>query len=144
MSRSVNAVHLLGNVGKDSEVRFTPSGSIVANFSLATNERRKDAQGNWQDHTEWHNLVCFQKNAELARDYVRKGTKMFIEGKLQTRSWEKDGVTQYRTEILVSQMIFIGGDSDRPAAQAQAPPKRERTLAEELEATEISDSDIPF
>ena len=83
MAKSVNKVILLGNVGKDPEIRSTPSGTIVANFALATSDRFQDAQGNWQDRTEWHNLVAFKRTAEIIRDYVKKGSKLYIEGKLR-------------------------------------------------------------
>ncbi len=83
MARSVNKVILLGNVGKDPEIRSTPSGTMVASFSLATSDRYKDAQGNWQDRTEWHNLVAFKRTAEIVRDYVKKGSKLYIEGSLR-------------------------------------------------------------
>src|SRR6185437_10065537 len=88
MAKSVNKVFLLGNVGKDPEIRSTAGGTMVANFTLATSDRQKDAQGNWQDRTEWHNLVAFTRLAEIVRDYVKKGSKLYIEGKIQTRSWD--------------------------------------------------------
>ena len=87
MARSVNKVTLLGNVGKDPEIRSTPGGTMVANLALATSDRQKDAQGNWQDHTEWHNLKAFNRTAEIVRDYVKKGSKLYIEGKITTNSW---------------------------------------------------------
>src|ERR1700689_4166122 len=89
MAKSVNKVILLGNVGKDPEMRSTGGGTLVANFTLATSDRQKDAQGNWQDRTEWHNLVAFKRTAEIVHDYVKKGSKLYIEGKIQTRSWEE-------------------------------------------------------
>jgi single-strand DNA-binding protein len=103
MSKSVNKVILLGNLGKDAEVKALQSGNAVANFSLATTERYKDTRGEWQDKTEWHNLVAYGRTAEIVRDYTEKGSKLYIEGKLSTRSWEdKDtGKTIYRTEIVV-------------------------------------------
>ena len=88
MAKSVNKVILLGNVGKDPEIRSTGGGTMVANFTLATSDRQKDAQGNWQDRTEWHNLVAFKRTAEIVRDYVKKGSKLYVEGKIQTRSWD--------------------------------------------------------
>src|SRR5271165_67851 len=114
MARSVNKVTLLGNVGKDPEIRSTPGGAMVANFGLATSDRQKDAQGNWQDHTEWHNLVAFTRTAEIVRDYVKKGSKLFIEGKIQTRSWEdKDTkAKRYKTEILVNDLSLLSGRDD--------------------------------
>jgi single stranded DNA-binding protein len=86
MAKSVNKVILLGNVGKDPEIRSTPSGAIVANFTLATSDNFQDQQGAWQERTEWHTLVAFKRTAEIVRDYVKKGSKLYIEGKLQTRS----------------------------------------------------------
>jgi single-strand DNA-binding protein len=114
MAKSVNKVFLLGNVGKDPEIRSTPSGTMVANFTLATSDRFQDAQGNWQDRTEWHNLVAFKRLAEIVRDYVKKGSKLFIEGKIQTRSWEdKDTkAKRYRTEIIVNDLSLLSGRDD--------------------------------
>ena len=84
MAKSVNKVILLGNVGKDPEIKATASGTVVATFSIATSERFKDKTGNWQDRTEWHNLVAYQRTAEIIRDYVKKGNKLYVEGRLQT------------------------------------------------------------
>lgn len=114
MARGVNKVILLGNVGKDPEIRTTAGGMNVASFSLATAERTKDQQGNWTDKTEWHNLVAFGRTAEIVRDYVKKGTQLFIEGKIQTRSWDdkESGQKKYRTEIIVNEMNLLGGRGD--------------------------------
>ena len=111
MAKGVNKVFLLGNVGKDPEIRTTAGGMTVASFSLATADRAKDAQGNWADKTEWHNLVCFQRTAEVVRDYVKKGTQIFVEGKIQTRSWDdkESGQKKYKTEILVDELSLLGG-----------------------------------
>src|ERR1700758_3644292 len=111
MAKSVNKVILLGNTGKDPETRSTPGGMLVANFTLATSDRQKDQQGNWQDRTEWHNLVAFGRTAEIVRDYVKKGTKLFIEGKIQTRSWDdkESGAKRYRTEIIVNDLSLLSG-----------------------------------
>jgi single-strand DNA-binding protein len=111
MAKGVNKVFLLGNVGKDPEIRTTAGGMTVASFSLATAERAKDQQGNWADKTEWHNLVCFQRTAEVVRDYVKKGTQIFVEGKIQTRSWDdkESGQKKYKTEILVNELSLLGG-----------------------------------
>jgi single-strand DNA-binding protein len=110
MAKGVNKVLLLGNVGKDPEIRTTAGGMTVASFSLATADRAKDAQGNWADKTEWHNLVCFQRTAEVVRDYVKKGTQLFVEGKIQTRSWDDktSGEKKYKTEILVNELTLLG------------------------------------
>jgi len=111
MAKGVNKVFLLGNVGKDPEIRTTAGGMTVASFSLATADRAKDAQGNWADKTEWHNLVCFQRTAEIVRDYVKKGSQIFVEGKIQTRSWDDktSGEKKYKTEILVNELSLLGG-----------------------------------
>ncbi len=111
MAKGVNKVFLLGNVGKDPEIRTTAGGMAVASFSLATADRAKDQQGNWTDKTEWHNLVCFQRTAEIVRDYVKKGTQLFIEGKIQQRSWDDktSGEKKYKTEILVNELSLLGG-----------------------------------
>src|SRR5271165_1066533 len=111
MAKSVNKVILLGNVGKDPEVRSTGSGTMVANFTLATSDRFQDPQGNWQDRTEWHNLVAFKRTAEIVRDYVKKGSKLYIEGKIQTRSWDdkETGAKRYRTEIIVNDLSLLSG-----------------------------------
>ena len=111
MAKGVNKVFLLGNVGKAPEIRTTAGGMTVASFSLATAERAKDQQGNWADKTEWHNLVCFQRTAEVVRDYVKKGTQIFVEGKIQTRSWDdkESGQKKYKTEILVNELSLLGG-----------------------------------
>lgn len=111
MAKGVNKVFLLGNVGKDPEIRTTGNGTTVASFSLATAERTKDQTGNWVDKTEWHNLVCFQRTAEIVRDYVKKGSQIFVEGKIQTRSWDDktSGEKKYKTEILVNELSLLGG-----------------------------------
>jgi single-strand DNA-binding protein len=111
MAKGTNKAFLLGNVGKDPEIRSTAGGMIVASFSLATADRQKDGSGNWSDKTEWHHLVAFNRTAEVVRDYVKKGTQLFIEGKIQTRSWDdkESGQKKYRTEILVNELTLLGG-----------------------------------
>ena len=110
MAKGVNKVILLGNVGKDPEMRATPSGMVIAQFTLATADRRKEGD-KWVDTTEWHNLVCFGRTAEIVRDYVKKGKQLYIEGKIQTRSWDdkESGQKKYRTEILVNDLALLGG-----------------------------------
>jgi single-strand DNA-binding protein len=158
MARSVNKATLLGNVGKDPEIRTTPSGVMVATFGLATSDNQKDAQGNWQEHTEWHNLVAFKRTAEIVRDYVKKGSKLYIEGKIQTRSWEDKETKQkrYRTEILVNDLVLLsareeGSGGGRPATSGtsaasfdQRPPATAGAPDEYSQQAEISDDDIPF
>jgi single-strand DNA-binding protein len=108
MSKSVNKVLLLGNVGKDPEVYNLHNG-IVVNLSLATNESFKDGRGDWQERVEWHNLVAFQRTAEIIREYVRKGSRIFVEGKLRTHSWDdkQTGERRHKKEILVSEVSLL-------------------------------------
>jgi len=110
MAKSVNKALLLGYTGKAPEIRSTAGGTLAAGFSLATTERQEDRQGNWTDKTEWHNLVAYGRTAEIVRDYVKKGTHLFIQGKIQTRSWDdKDsGQKKYRTEIVVFDLTLLG------------------------------------
>jgi len=115
MAKSVNKVILLGNVGKEPEIKVLPNGQPVANFSIATSDRYKDQQGNFQDRTEWHNITAYGKLAEIVRDYVKKGNKLYIEGRLTTRSWD-DKDTQkkvYRTEIVVADLSLLSGRDDQ-------------------------------
>jgi len=109
--KSLNRVTLIGNLGKDPEVKFTPSGTPVAKIALATNERFKDKNGEWQDRTEWHNVVLWQRLAEIAGEYLKKGGKVYIEGRLQTRSWDDKQTNQkkYMTEVVASDLILLGG-----------------------------------
>jgi single-strand DNA-binding protein len=156
MAKGVNKVFLLGNVGKDPEIRTTPSGMTVASFSLATAERAKDAQGNWADKTEWHNLVAFQRTAEIVRDYVKKGTQVFIEGKIQTRSWDdkESGQKKYRTEILINELSLLGGGAGRSegASSSSGGYSSSRSSSSSPVPTPsndyadqgITDEDIPF
>jgi single-strand DNA-binding protein len=156
MARSVNKVTLLGNVGKDPEIRSSASGVMVANLTLATSDRYQDQQGNWQDRTEWHNLVAFKRTAEIVRDYVKKGSKLYVEGKIQTRSWDdkETGAKRYRTEIIVNELVLLssreegaGGYTRQASASNSAanfdqrPPAGHDDIAQ---TAEISDDDIPF
>lgn len=108
--QGVNKVILIGNLGKDPEVRHLDNGASVANFSIATTETYKDRNsGERVDQTEWHNIVLWRGLAEIAEKYLKKGDSVYIEGKLRTRSWEKDGVTRYTTEVVGDQMTMLGG-----------------------------------
>jgi single-strand DNA-binding protein len=144
MPKGVNKVFLLGNVGKDPEIRSTAGGTTVASFSLATAERRKDSSGEWVDKTEWHNLVAFSKTAEVIRDYVKKGTQLFIQGKIQTSSWDdkQSGQKRYKTEIIVDELTLLGGgDKNNGATYAPSTPVEE---VENIHGVDITDDDIPF
>lgn len=151
----INKVTLVGNVGGDVEVRFMGNGNAVANLTLATNETWKDkASGERKTKTEWHRVVLFGKIAEIAGQYVKKGTTLYIEGKLQTREWEKDGVKRYSTEIVVDMggtMKMMGGRNDSGAGQAQAKPAQAKQQSQERPAQaqpapsdDNFDDDIPF
>ncbi|MGD0164703.1 MAG: single-stranded DNA-binding protein [Candidatus Sulfotelmatobacter sp.] len=148
MPKSVNKVILVGNVGKDPEVRYSQSGTPVANFSLATNERFKDRSGEWQDRTEWHNIVAWQRLAEIVGEYVAKGSKVYVEGKLQTTSWEdrQSGERKYRTEIVARDLLLLGprensgGDHQRPTHNEN----QNQDQPSHAGSGEIVDQDIPF
>jgi single-strand DNA-binding protein len=106
---SLNKVMLIGNLGKDPEVRYTASGQAVAGFSLATSEKYKDKSGEWVDKTEWHNITLWGKLAEIAKEYLTKGKTVYIEGRLQTRKWQdRDGRDRYTTEIVGDKMQMLG------------------------------------
>ena len=156
MAKSVNKVILLGNVGKDPEIRSTPAGAIVASFTLATSDRYQDPQGNWQDRTEWHNLVAFKRTAEIVRDYVKKGSKLYIEGTLRTNSWDdkQTGQKRYRTEIIVNDMSLLSGRDEgspggaggysRSSSSSYDQRPAQAPADEYAQSAEISDEDIPF
>lgn len=154
MAKSVNKVILIGNLGKDPEVKYTPSGTPVAKFSLATNERYKDKNGQWQDRTEWHNLVAWQRTAEIIGEYVKKGSKIYVEGSLRTSSWDdkNTGEKKYRTEIVINDLVLLSGRGEpgaegegrsRAAAGANNIDQR-APEAEPAHSTGITDEDIPF
>jgi len=124
MAGGVNKVILIGNLGKDPEVRFTPGGQAVANFTIATNESWTDKQGQKQERTEWHRIVVWGKLAELCGEYLSKGRQCFVEGRLQTREWtDKEGKKNYTTEVVAQNVQFLGargdsaGGSPRPRSQ---------------------------
>ncbi|MGY0576558.1 MAG: single-stranded DNA-binding protein [Paraglaciecola chathamensis] len=111
-SKGVNKVILVGNLGQDPEVRYMPNGNAVANLSIATSESWKDQQGQMQERTEWHRLTMYRRLAEVAGEYLRKGSQIYVEGKLQTRKWQdQQGQDKYTTEVIVDQMQMLGGKS---------------------------------
>ena len=155
--KSVNKVILLGNLGKDPEVKYTPQGTPVAKLTVATNYRYKDKNEQWQDQTEWHNVVLWQRLAEIAGEYLKKGSKVYIEGRLQTRSWDDKQTNQkrYMTEIVANDLVLLGGrgegggesgGSSRSSSSGnnnfdQRVPEHEPVAAG---SSPISDEDIPF
>jgi single-strand DNA-binding protein len=151
---SVNKVILVGNLGKDPELRYTPSGAAVATFSLATSERYKDKSGEWVDKTEWHNIVAWRNLAEICGKFLHKGKQVYIEGKIQTRSYDdRDGNKRYITEIVADQMQMLGragedtGGSNRPSGGESRPsrPAAQPQAREEYSEPPFNpDDDIPF
>ena len=159
MARGVNKVILIGNLGADPEVRYMPNGNAVANITLATSESWKDKNtGQQQERTEWHRVCFFGKIAEIVGQYLRKGSKIYVEGRLQTREWEKDGVKRYTTEIIVDmrgamqmldsrddsggQQYGGGGQQQRSAPQNRSAPATAQTQYDQ--DFDNFDDDIPF
>jgi single-strand DNA-binding protein len=134
----VNKVILIGNLGKDPEVRYLEGGTAVANFTLATTETYKDKSGNRVEQTEWHNVVVWRGLAEIAEKYLKKGNQVYVEGKLRTRAWDdKDGVKRYTTEIIADNMTMLGGKREDIAGAPVEKPKNQKSTPEEL-------GDLPF
>jgi single-strand DNA-binding protein len=155
MPKSVNKVILIGNLGKDPEVKYTPQGTAVARIALATNERFKDKGGNWQDRTEWHNVVLWQRLAEIAGEYLKKGGKVYVEGRLQTRSWDDKQTNQkkYMTEVVANDLVLLsgrgegGGGGEGHSGGSRGASNHFDQSAPEPEpagASPITDEDIPF
>jgi single-strand DNA-binding protein len=146
MPKSVNKVILVGNVGKDPEVKYTPSGIPVGKFSLATNERFKDKNGEFQERTEWHTIVAWQRLAEIVGEFVSKGSKVYVEGKLQTTHWNdrQSGATKYRTEIVARDLVLLGSRGSGNGGQPAASRSAEETETVEAGPGEILEEDIPF
>lgn len=137
---SVNKVILVGNLGRDPELKYTPSGAAVASFSIATTEKYKDRDGQFVEKTEWHNVVAWKQLAEICGKYLHKGKQVYIEGKLQTRKWQdRDGNDRYTTEIVAEQMQMLGGKGE---GTGNAKPQRPNNC--QSEAPFNPDDDIPF
>lgn len=130
-SRSVNKVTLIGNLGKDPELRYTSSGVAVATFSMATSESWKDPEGNTQERTQWHNIVAWRKLAEIVGEYLKKGSKLYLEGRLQYRNYDdKNGVKRYVTEIVMDEMVMLdsrGGGGAGAQQESGNPPLPEES-----------------
>ncbi len=142
--RGVNKVILVGNLGRDPEIRYTRDGTAVANLNLATTDTWNDANGQKQERTEWHRVVAWGKLAEIAKEYLAKGRQIYIEGRLQTRSWDdKDGNKRYTTEVRADQMLMLGGrGGDGPSRDSGPPPDASGDFGREpFHATE---DDVPF
>ncbi|HEB99656.1 MAG TPA: single-stranded DNA-binding protein [Thiotrichales bacterium] len=150
MARGVNKVILIGNLGRDPEVRYMPSGGAVANVTIATTDQWKDKQtGEQKERTEWHNVVFYNRLAEIVGEYLKKGSQVYVEGRLQTRKWQdKEGRDRYTTEIIANEMQMLGSRSGGSAgfgaaAQQQAAPKPEPAAAGGGLDSDFDD-DIPF
>lgn len=158
MARGINKVILIGNVGADPEVRYMPNGNAVTNLTLATSDSWRDKQsGEQKERTEWHRVSLFGKIAEIAGQYLSKGSKVYIEGRLQTREWEKDGIKRYTTEVIVDmggtmQMLDSRGDNagaptqrpQQPARQRPTPQANAQAGGQQEPNYDSFDDDIPF
>jgi len=153
MARGINKVILVGNLGQDPELRYTGGGTAVCNLRLATNESYKDANGDWVERTEWHTVVAWARLAEICNEYLHKGSQVYFEGSLQTRSWEdKDGNTKYSTEIKAREMMILGGrdvpggDSGSAGSRSQnrPSPKPQKQAQGKEDYSFEPDDDLPF
>ena len=155
MSRGINKVILIGNLGRDPETRYSQGGNAVTNFGVATTENWRDRQsGEQQERTEWHNIVCFARLAEIAGEYLKKGSKVYIEGSLRTSSWEQDGQKKYRTEVMARDLQMLdsrGGGApsgfesgSESESRSGAPATQQADNAPTLSDDDNFDDDIPF
>lgn len=144
---SVNKVILVGNLGRDAELKFTPSGFPISSFSLATTDRRKDKDNNWQEKTEWHRIKLLGKQAESLQDYLKKGKQIYVEGRLESRSWDdKDGQKRYMTEIVADriQLLGSGGGGGRGGSSMREEDPYGDDSHSQGGPSELNDDDIPF
>ncbi len=147
---SLNKVMLIGNLGRDPEIRYTPDGSPVANFSLATTDYWTDKNGTRQERTEWHNIVAWTRLADLSKRFLSKGRQVYVEGRLRTREWtDRDGNKRRTTEVIASQMVLLGarGESTEQQAQTAGPqqtPPSNGDAEPGIEERGITDDDLPF
>ncbi len=140
-SRSVNRVTLIGHLGKDAETKFIPSGAACTRFSIATSRRWKDKSSDeWKEETDWHNIVLWR--SENLANYLQKGKQVYVEGRLQTRSYEKDGQKVYATEVVADEVILLGGGGQQGESVSQPRGAQQRQAAPVDQG--LSDSDIPF
>jgi single-strand DNA-binding protein len=152
--KSVNKVILIGNLGKDPEVKYTPQGTAVANFSVACNERYKDKNDEWQDRTEWVNVQAWARTAEIVGEYLHKGSQVYIEGRLKTDSWEdkQSGEKKYRTQVVVNDLVLLGGkkgsssddDFNQERKPSAKPAQQQQSGYNAQNSGPITDDDLPF
>ena len=139
---TLNKVMLVGRLGKDPELKYTPSGTAVVNFSIATNMVWKDQDGNQKEKTEWHRIVAWRKAAEFVGEYLKKGMRVYVEGRIETRSWQdQNNVTRYTTEIIADNIQFMDSRGERTTTSAEPPPPQEPEF--ESPGPEEAD-DLPF
>lgn len=149
MARGLNKVMLIGNLGADPEIKYSQSGTAIANLRIATAENRKNSDGEWEEKTEWHRLVLFGRQAEISKDYLHKGSKIYVEGRLQTRSWEdQNGQKHYSTEVVGTNMIMLDSKSqdttiEEPEPQENAIPKPDK-VPEPSKDSQKEEDDLPF
>jgi single-strand DNA-binding protein len=145
---SLNKIMLIGHLGKDPEIRYTPDGSPVATFSLATSENWTDKSGSRQEHTEWHNIVAWNRLADLSKRFLSKGRQVYVEGRIRSREWnDRDGNKRRTTEVIASQIVLLGSRPQGVETAAQPAETAARSAAEPEQAFGdfgITDSDIPF
>lgn len=144
MARGVNKVILVGNLGADPELRYTPAGSPVATFNVATSDTWKDKDGNVQERTEWHRVVAWNKLAEVAGEYLKKGSQVYVEGRLRTQSWQdKDGSKRFKTEIVAQTFMMLGRKADGAPGHepVEVPPPH---AEEEPPSGKVNEEDLPF
>ena len=141
MARGINKVILVGNLGRDPETRYMPSGNAVTNVSVATSKSWKDRDsGEQKDRTEWHRVVFFNRLAEIANEYLRKGSKVYVEGELRTREWEREGQKHYTTEVVANEMQMLDSRGDMPMSNTDVNPNSNFASP----PPEDFDDDIPF
>jgi len=146
MARDLNKVMVIGRLGRDPEMRYTPGGSPVTTFSVAASRQWKDGNGETREETEWFNIVAWNKLAEICKDYLRKASRVYIEGRLQTRQWQdQEGQTHYRTEVIATDMIILDSRAPRDSAPYEDFDQRPSLRSSPPKgAPDIGDEDIPF
>ncbi|ABL01311.1 single-stranded DNA-binding protein [Pelobacter propionicus] len=141
---SLNKVMLIAALGKDPEVRYTSSGTAVASLSVATTEKTKNSSGEWEDRTEWHRVVFWARQAEIAGEYLSKGKSVYIEGRLQTREYEKDGIKRYTTEIVGEKLQMLSPKGDRNNSNTDGSTSNNSGGNKSGASDKFEDQDIPF
>ena len=149
MARGLNKVMLIGNLGSDPEIKYSPKGTAIANLRLATSESRKNSDGEWEDTTEWHRVVMYGRQAETCKDYLKKGSKVFIEGRIQTRSWDdQSGQRHYSTEIVGNFLIMLDSRSQdaAPSDQSRKKTQNHDDAGQDSQPSDFpqADDDLPF